>query len=191
MLSHLLTDLSPPQTSTTFNAFQTLSLPIPTPTRQHPNIDLADCFNSFLKAEVIKGENAWCVRSCHFLTRRCSHFGARRNCPRCRSPQPSTKWLSISRIPPILIIHLKRFASFETVSEKVETPVEFPPDLDLSDLLPKVPKGVVRPIPDETEGRKSYQLFAVINHHPHRRGDELGSGHCEFAPSFVLMSTYR
>lgn len=47
------------QTSTTFNPFQILSLPIPPPTRHQPDVELADCFNTFLEAEVMEDEDAW------------------------------------------------------------------------------------------------------------------------------------
>lgn len=47
------------RTSTTFNAFQTLSLPIPPPTRQHPQVSLQNCLTDFLREEILDGDDAW------------------------------------------------------------------------------------------------------------------------------------
>ncbi|KAI5480501.1 hypothetical protein MNV49_000654 [Pseudohyphozyma bogoriensis] len=144
------------KTSTTFNAFQSLSLPIPTPSRQHPTITLHDCINEFLREETLEGENAW-------------------NCPRCRRPQPTSKCLSLTRLPQSIIIHLKRFSSFDAVSEKAETPVVFPlTGLEMGDLLPPAVEGVELNL-DHDEAT-CYRLYGVVNHHRDSHGG-LDSGH--------------
>lgn len=49
------------QTSTTFNAFQMLSLPIPNPDRRRPEISLSDCLGEFLREEILDRDNCWFV----------------------------------------------------------------------------------------------------------------------------------
>lgn len=150
-----LTCLTCRKTSSTFNPFTMLSVPLPVLPPDRPYLELAECINSLLSADVMQGDNAW-------------------NCPRCRRPRPATKWLSISRLPPVLIIHFKRFASIESVSGKVQTPVDFPlNELDLGELLPPIPPGTAEP-----PQHRLYELYAVINHY---QTDSAGSssGHCE------------
>ncbi|CAG8846742.1 18477_t:CDS:2, partial [Gigaspora margarita] len=40
------------------------------------------------------------------------------NCPRCNCPRRTTKQLSISRLPDILLIHLKRFSFYGPFKDK-------------------------------------------------------------------------
>ena len=49
-----------------------------------------------------------------------------RNCPHCKTLRKATKRLSLSRLPPVLLIHLKRFSAKGPFTDKVETFVEFP-----------------------------------------------------------------
>lgn len=45
-----------------------------------------------------------------------------RNCPKCKKARTATKSLSLSRLPPVLLIHLKRFSSKNGVFwDKAET----------------------------------------------------------------------
>ena len=99
---------------------------------------------------------------------------SRRNCPRCRQPRATKKWMSISRLPEsTLVIHLKRFASSPDGSLMgIDTPVVFPvEELDLSSLLPRAPQDGPRTL-------ATFTLCAVVNHGSALR-DELDSGHCE------------
>ncbi|KAF0552766.1 cysteine proteinase [Gigaspora margarita] len=57
------------------------------------HVDLEMCLKSFIKEEILDGNDAW-------------------NCPRCNCPRRTTKQLSISRLPDILLIHLKRFSFY-------------------------------------------------------------------------------
>src|SRR5690606_25962263 len=73
-------------TSTTYNTFNFLSIPIP----RKPRCTLQECIEEFLKEEIMDGDDAW-------------------QCPTCKKPRKATKKLTITRLPSILIIHLKRF----------------------------------------------------------------------------------
>lgn len=109
-----------------------------------------------------------------------------RNCPRCRTLRKATKTLSLSRLPPVLLIHLKRFSFKGPFTDKIEKQVDFPlKGLDLTNyMLPPLPPGVDRTgtqtYPPEDPRLQippyRYDLYAVTNHF-----GSLSSGHCTFS----------
>lgn len=132
-------------TSTTFNAFSCLSLPIP----QHRNpVDLKECFQLFTQQEILDGDNAW-------------------NCPNCKTRRRTIKTMRISRLPYTLIVHLKRFRQTSRgTSDKLEVMVTYPlQGLDLTEFW-------VRPTgPEDNKAQQGgqhppfiYNLFAVATH---------------------------
>nr|AAA35105.1 putative [Saccharomyces cerevisiae]prf//2001427A deubiquitinating enzyme [Saccharomyces cerevisiae] len=76
-------------TSTTYQPFTVLSIPIPKKNSRN-NITIEDCFREFTKCENLEVDEQWL-------------------CPHCEKRQPSTKQLTITRLPRNLIVHLKRF----------------------------------------------------------------------------------
>ncbi|BGP31840.1 ubiquitin-specific protease doa4 [Rhodotorula toruloides] len=131
--------------STTFSPLQTLSLSLPLPRKTDDAVSLASCIDGFLQEEILDGENAW-------------------NCPRCRRLCPTSKRLSVARLPQFLIIHLKRFTS---LSDRLATGLSFPlSNLHLAHLLPPMalaPKPPFRlNLPHEPE--TTYELYAVCCH---------------------------
>lgn len=54
------------------------------------------------------------INSCAKLT-----LNACRHCPRCKKNRKAIKKLSLSKLPPILVIHLKRFSFHGPFSDKV------------------------------------------------------------------------
>jgi hypothetical protein len=110
-------------------------------------------------------------------------FNPIRNCPRCRTLRKATKTLSLSRLPPVLLIHLKRFSFKGPFTDKIEKQVDFPlKNLDLTNyMLPPLPPGVDRTgtqtYPPEDPRLQippyRYDLYAVTNHF-----GSLSSGHC-------------
>ncbi|PRT52383.1 Ubiquitin carboxyl-terminal hydrolase 4 [Wickerhamiella sorbophila] len=101
-------------TSSTYTAFSTLSLPL----AAGRSIDLYQCFAQFVAPEVLDGDDAWF----------CSH---------CKRKQRTIKTMSISRLPPVLVIHLKRFKRTMHSVDKLETPVQYPLyNLDLTGYWP-------------------------------------------------------
>jgi hypothetical protein len=128
-----------------------------------------------------------------FLVRFCRMFCAfdprilccARNCPKCKTLRRATKQLTLSRLPPVLMIHLKRFASNAKHTDKIESFVDFPrKGLDLTNYMPpSLPPGVDRGVPGaqqlamddprvQTPPYK-YDLYGVTNHF-----GSLSSGHC-------------
>jgi ubiquitin C-terminal hydrolase len=81
---------------------------------------LSDCFELFTQSEELTDENSWA-------------------CPKCKKQTNAYKKLSISAVPPILIIHLKRFFyKSNTTNFKLTTPVWFPVcSLDMSKYVEK------------------------------------------------------
>ncbi|KAI8146873.1 hypothetical protein BJV82DRAFT_596797 [Fennellomyces sp. T-0311] len=129
------------QTSTTYNTFMSLSLPIPTK-GANANVSLYKCLDAFVKEETLDGDDAW-------------------NCPKCKKLRRSTKTLTLSRLPVVLLIHLKRFSFEGPFRNKLETMVDCPTrTLDLSSYVPNsmIPPNTERP-------SFKYDLYGVSNHY--------------------------
>ncbi|KAI0058855.1 cysteine proteinase [Artomyces pyxidatus] len=151
------------KTSTTYNTFMYLSLPIPN--TKHNKISLQHCLDAFVKEEVMEKTDAW-------------------NCPRCKTLRKATKQLSLSRLPPVLLIHLKRFSFKGPFTDKIEKHIDFPlKGLDLTNYMPPpLPPGVDRgqmgmqnlalDDPRLQIPPYKYDLYAVTNHF-----GSLSSGH--------------
>ncbi|KAF8323550.1 uncharacterized protein EI90DRAFT_3077001 [Cantharellus anzutake] len=146
------------KTSITFNAFMYLSLPIPT---RGEKASLSQCLDTFVGEEIMEKSNAW-------------------NCPHCKVLRKASKQLSLSRLPPVLLIHLKRFSFNGPFTDKVETQVDFPVrGLDLTRYMPQSTTAVVSSMKSQskTDPRTQdppfmYDLYGVINHF-----GNLSSGH--------------
>ncbi|QEU62667.1 Ubp5/Doa4 [Kluyveromyces lactis] len=131
-------------TSTTYQAFSVLSVPVP----RARSCTIYDCFKEFTKLETLEKDELW-------------------YCPYCKQRQPSTKQIVITRLPNNLIIHLKRF---DNMMNKNNVFVNYPDELDLTgfwidDYNGEMPKdnGVSLPL----RGQKppfNYKLFAVASH---------------------------
>lgn len=113
---------------------------------------LEECLKLFIEPEVLSDMEAW-------------------YCPSCKSHREASKQLTIWRLPPILVIQLKRFL-FKNLyfKEKINKFVKFPlRDLDMAPYMcPNHKNGNQAPI---------YDLYAVINHY----GGLLGGHYTTFA----------
>lgn len=146
------------KTSTTYNTFMYLTLPIPD---KRSSVTLHQCLDAFVKEEVMEKSDAW-------------------NCPNCKQLRKASKVLSLSRLPPVLLIHLKRFSIKGHFTEKIETFVDFPlRGLDLTNYMPPpLPPGVgggQTLSPDDPRAQippYRYDLYGVTNHY-----GTLSSGH--------------
>ncbi|VDM37864.1 unnamed protein product [Toxocara canis] len=106
-------------------------------------VAISECFDLFTRQELLSDDNLW-------------------YCPRCKEHQRATKKLDLWRLPPVLIVHLKRFHFTRWSREKIDLPVEFP--LSGLDLTGRVV--------DTRCGKFVYDLIAVSNH-----AGGLGGGH--------------
>ncbi|SCU99812.1 LANO_0F03796g1_1 [Lachancea nothofagi CBS 11611] len=129
--------------STTYQPFSVLSVPVPRGSR----CDIIDCFKEFTKVETLEKDEQW-------------------SCPQCKIKQPSTKKITITRLPRNLILHLKRF---DNLLNKNNIFVSYPHTLDLTsfwanDFDGRLPPGVSE-LP--TRGQVppfNYNLYAVACH---------------------------
>lgn len=176
------------QTSTTYNTFMYLTLPIPTG-RTLSKVTLQQCIDAFVKEEVMDKSDAWYVLlawASRALDSLILLVMIVRHCPHCKTLRKATKRLSLSRLPPVLLIHLKRFSAKGPFTDKIETFVEFPlKGLDLTNYMPPpLPPGVsggAQTSPDDPRCQLPpyrYDLYGVTNHF-----GTLSTGHCEFDQS--------
>lgn len=142
-------------TSTTFDTFWDLSLPIPqqyhikekraannnSVYKSKKSCSLQDCLKCFAQEEILDGDESY-------------------HCPRCKSPQSATKYMRIYRMPPVLLLQIKRFTQTIHGREKLTTEVNYPLVLDgLEEMIKS-------PIEGSDRGRKqTYQLNAVCCHY--------------------------
>jgi len=125
--------------SATYETFSNLSLELPP-----SNIDrchIQNCFDSYFHGEVIRG---W-------------------NCPHCKQPRDAVKKLDIAKLPPVLVIHLKRFyaESYSTCTFRKKTIyVDFP--LTDMTMLPYVAPTERK---SGSNDKHVYHLYAVSNHY--------------------------
>lgn len=141
-------------TSTTYNPFSCLSIPIP----HGGQVTLQDCFKQFTHPELLDGDDAW-------------------NCPKCKKRQPTIKTMRISRLPDFLIIHLKRFKHAGGIwgSNKLGTYVRYPASEEL-DLLPFwLPTNGLQQLSNSSSRPYQsppfrYRLYGVANHYGTLKG---------------------
>lgn len=156
-------------TSTTYEAFWSISVEIP---RDRP-ADLRDCLRSYCSSERLSGDEVW-------------------RCPRCKREREAMKKITITRAPDSLVVHFKRFSASHTErAHKVRTPIHFPlQGLDLGPFMepPITPDQEQYVMAQARDGAAQltglrtdpamngpfvYNAYAVIWH----LGNTLGSGH--------------
>lgn len=107
------------------------------------SITLHDCLKLFSKKEILSLDDSW-------------------YCPTCKEHRQASKQIQLWNTPDILLIHLKRFESQRSFSDKIDDVVQFPIEgLDMNDY-------VVENDPDGS----MYDLIAVDNHY-----GGIGGGH--------------
>ena len=94
-------------TSTTYEAFYSISVEIPRTQGKQPwTID--NCLRSYCKEERLSGDEVW-------------------KCPYCKCEREATKQITITRAPQFMVVHFKRFEMSKGESaKKVHTPIHFP-----------------------------------------------------------------
>ncbi|KAL2870793.1 putative ubiquitin C-terminal hydrolase [Aspergillus lucknowensis] len=149
------------RTSTTYEAFYSISVEIPPSGRG----DIYQCLRSYCQEEMLSGDEVW-------------------KCPYCKCERVATKQIIITRAPQILVIHFKRFSASKTQSaRKIHTPIDFPlHGLRMDDFVFSQPR---QPTPGEppstpsqdttsaTDPPFTYDAYGVLRH----LGSSMGSGH--------------
>uniref|UniRef100_A0A4W5KJ80 Ubiquitin carboxyl-terminal hydrolase n=1 Tax=Hucho hucho TaxID=62062 RepID=A0A4W5KJ80_9TELE len=104
---------------------------------------LKDCIELFTTKEKLGAEDPW-------------------YCPNCKEHQQATKKLDLWSLPPVLVVHLKRFSYSRYMRDKLDSLVDFPlSDMEMSEFLI-----------DPNAGPCRYNLIAVSNHY-----GGMGGGH--------------
>ncbi|KAL9125891.1 MAG: hypothetical protein Q9217_004964 [Psora testacea] len=136
-------------TSTTYEAFYSISVEIPRHDRKKGWM-IDDCLNSYCQEERLLGDEVW-------------------KCPYCKCEREATKQITITRAPKFLVVHFKRFEMRKGDAKKIHTPIYFPIfGLDLGSYMVR-PDLNVRAQPEEmadtaTTGPFIYDAYAVMRH---------------------------
>ncbi|KAL9557999.1 hypothetical protein MBANPS3_001099 [Mucor bainieri] len=138
-----LTCLTCQATSTTYNSFMSLSLPIPAKRSGPSSVSIYQCLDYFVKEEILDHDDAW-------------------QCPKCKTLRRASKSLTLSKLPDVLLIHLKRFSFDGPFKDKLETIVESP--MSGLDLSRYVPSTMFPPDQPPEKSAFNYDLYAVSNH---------------------------
>ena len=165
-----------------------LSLPIPPPSHGG-RVALQACLDALVNKEVMTGSEAWYLfRVYPLLELELKRHP--RNCPNCKTLRQATKQLSLSRLPPVLMIHFKRFSFKGPFTDKIESFVEFPmKNLDLTSYMPYMDANLETKLPPNDARAQippfKYDLYAVTNHF-----GSLSSGHCMLSSPIYLQRTH-
>lgn len=146
------------QTSTTYEAFYSISVEIP----PDGTGDIYQCLRSYCQEEMLSGDEVW-------------------KCPYCKCDRIATKQIIITRAPQILVVHFKRFSASKTQSaRKIHTPIEFPLyGLRMDDFVVPYPtsgppaESSTPAMMGATTPPFTYDAFGVLRH----IGSSMGSGH--------------
>ncbi|KAI8976274.1 hypothetical protein BDB01DRAFT_727849 [Pilobolus umbonatus] len=143
----VLTCMHCKKTSTTYSTFMSLSLPVPIKKMRLSSITLYHCLDYFVKEEVLEKEDAWF-------------------CPQCKKKRRATKQLTLSRLPDILLVHLKRFSLVGQSRNKIDCMVKCPiKSLDLSGYIPSTMLTPHQQVSTLDRPSYNYDLYAVSNHY--------------------------
>ncbi|EXJ91171.1 hypothetical protein A1O1_04280 [Capronia coronata CBS 617.96] len=132
------------RTSTTYEAFYSISIEIPRSGTGH----IYDCLNSYCREEKLS--ELW-------------------RCPYCKCEREATKQIILTRLPQFLVIHFKRFAaSKHEKAKKIHTPIEFPLyGLAMDDfVIPRPPPAPDQdgPVDMATTAPYTYDAYGVLRH---------------------------
>ncbi|TIB18685.1 hypothetical protein E3P92_00428 [Wallemia ichthyophaga] len=127
------------------------------------NITIEDCLDEFTKEEKLGEEDLW-------------------YCSKCKKHQQATKKFDLWKVPDVLVVHLKRFASSRYNRDKLDQLVDFPvEEFNIDDRIGE--KQVAKEIRlnggnpadvgiENSEEDAVYDLYAIDNHY-----GGLGGGH--------------
>ena len=131
-----------------FDNFMDLSISIPRKgVRITGYVSLDDCLKSFISPERME---------------ECGY-----KCTKCKKVDNFNKEMTIYRFPKIMVIHLKRFYNSYMRREKLNTTVQIPEKIDLSDYAPNSSKSshiLLTHIEHESKRSAKYQLYGISHH---------------------------
>lgn len=109
--------------------------------RESDVVTLDECLKAFGEVELLTEDNPWF-------------------CPQCQANQISTKSITVTRWPEVLIVHLKRFYFEGSTGCKITCPVDYP----LNELNVDVLSCVDNNFESMKSSQANYDLYAVICH---------------------------
>ena len=136
-------------TSTTYEAFYSISVEIPRHDRKK-GWTIDDCLNSYCREERLSGDEVW-------------------KCPHCKCEREATKQITITRAPKFLVVHFKRFEMRRGDAKKVHTPIYFPLfGLDLGSYMVRSGPNSRAQIDENADTATTapfiYDAYAVMRH---------------------------
>lgn len=174
-------------TSTTYEAFYTLSVEIPRLRNRNPTLN--DCLEAFCARETLSGNE-------------------QARCEKCHDFRDSTKQITLTRAPQFLVVHFKRFATSSSSgltgssarAQKINTPIDFPlENLDIEPYMLPTPTATqtsqilsahgpdaLRPDPAMSPPY-TYDAYAVVRH----LGPTLEEGHYKALVKDRARKTWR
>ena len=141
-------------TSTTYEAFYSISVEIPRQPNGKRPWTIDDCLQSYCHEEKLSGDEVW-------------------KCPYCKCEREATKKITITRAPQFLVVHFKRFEMRKGENaRKVHTPIQFPlfglnMDPYMIPPAPKIaqePRALEEPMDPATTPPYLYDAYAVMRH---------------------------
>ena len=141
-------------TSTTYEAFYSISVEIPRQPNGKRPWTIDDCLQSYCHEEKLSGDEVW-------------------KCPYCKCEREATKKITITRAPQFLVVHFKRFEMRKGENaRKVHTPIQFPlfglnMDPYMIPPAPKMapdPRALEEPMDPATTPPYLYDAYAVMRH---------------------------
>lgn len=123
--------------------------------RKEEEYSIQSCLNQFTTLELMRGSNEVGCEKCTAAEKKVKPNSTKMVCT------PHTKQYLISRVPAVLILHLKRFQAQRVTFRKVTRRVAFTPLLDLA------------PVCKDNRQSRIYALYGVVEH----CGSTLHGGH--------------
>lgn len=137
-------------TSTTYEAFYSISVEIPTHSPRRGTWDVYSCLRSYCQEEKLSGDEVW-------------------KCPHCNCEREATKKIIITRAPKFLVVHFKRFEMRRGNAKKIHTPIHFPLyGLNVSEFTDQGDPSRKRHSNESVDAAASnsnvYDAYAVMRH---------------------------
>ncbi|CDW83589.1 ubiquitin carboxyl-terminal hydrolase 2-like [Stylonychia lemnae] len=143
-----------------FDNFMDLSISIPRKgVKITGYVDLKDCLKTFIQPERME---------------ECGY-----KCQKCKKVDNFNKEMTVYRFPKIMVIHLKRFYNSYMRREKLNTTVNIPTTVDLSEFAPNSKH--------DSKRKAKYQLYGVSHH----SGTLYGGHYIGQAGQMILIIFYR
>ena len=125
-----------------------------------PVTTLEDCLSAFQAKEDLVGDDAYECEACAKDDAAAAQEGAP---PSPTMRQRALKVLHVSKSPPVLTLHLKRFAAINGAMHKVDERVRFPSSVHV-DMFPDAATSLEQLSAGAGRTSLRYELYGVVEH---------------------------